>query len=100
MVTETAVQEPLAEGRVPERSVQQVADWVLQELGAPQDLLRVEAKPLWGNYFRVNVYCQRDIGLTAKEVAVTDSFFVFRTEDGCLSDPEVVRKYPLVNPGA
>ena len=75
-----------------------VAQWVLQELGTPKRLLRVEAKPLWGNYFRVNVYCTLDVGVNAKDVAVTDSFFIYRTDDGCLSDPEVVRKYP--NPTA
>jgi hypothetical protein len=98
MPTEVARETDAETTLSPERTAQQVAHWVLEELGAPKDLLRVEAKPLWGNYYRVNIYCTKDVGLTAKEVAVTDSFFVYRTEDGCLSDPEVVRKYP--NPAA
>src|SRR6187455_1187029 len=52
----------------------QVAAWVLEELGTPRNLYRVDAKPLWDEYFRVNVYCRQDVGLSAKEMAVTDSF--------------------------
>ena len=69
---------------------------ILEELGEPTNLLKVEAKPLWDDYFRVNVYTQTDVGLNAKEIAVSDSFFVFKSEAGFLSNPPIVRKYDLV----
>jgi hypothetical protein len=68
---------------------------VLEELGTPRNLYRVDAKPLWDEYFRVNVYCRQDVGLSAKEMAVTDSFFVFQTNDGYLTNPPIERKYGL-----
>jgi len=71
----------------------QVEQWILEELGEPGNLLRIEAKPLWDDYFRVNVYTRTDVGLNAKEVAVSDSFFVFKSEAGFLSNPPIVRKY-------
>ena len=74
----------------------EVEQWILEELGEPSNLLKVEAKPLWEDYFRVNVYTQTDVGLSAKEVAVSDSFFVFKSEAGFLSNPPIVRKYNLV----
>jgi hypothetical protein len=74
----------------------EVEQWVLEELGEPKNLLRVEAKPLWDDYFRVNVYTQTDVGLNAKEVAVSDSFFVYKSEAGFLTDPPIQRKYHLV----
>jgi hypothetical protein len=74
----------------------EVEQWILEELGEPANLLRIEAKPLWDDYFRVNVYTRTDVGLTAKEVAVSDSFFVFKSEAGFLSDPPIARKYELV----
>jgi len=74
----------------------EVEQWILDELGEPKNLLRVEAKPLWDDYFRVNVYTSTDVGLSAKEIAVSDSFFVFKSEAGFLSNPPIVRKYNLV----
>ena len=74
----------------------EVEQWILEELGEPENLLKVEAKPLWEDYFRVNVYTQTDVGLSSKEVAVSDSFFVFKSEAGFLSNPPIVRKYDLV----
>ena len=74
----------------------EVEQWILDELGEPRNLLKVEAKPLWDDYFRVNVYTRTDVGLNAKEVAVSDSFFVFKSEAGFLSNPPIVRKYNLV----
>jgi len=74
----------------------EVEQWILEELGEPGNLLKVEAKPLWDDYFRVNVYTQTDVGLSAKEVAVSDSFFVFKSEAGFLSNPPIVRRYNLV----
>jgi hypothetical protein len=74
----------------------EVEQWILEELGEPTNLLKVEAKPLWDDYFRVNVYTQTDVGLSAKEVEVSDSFFVFKSEAGFLSNPPIVRKYNLM----
>ena len=74
----------------------EVEQWILEELGEPKNLLKVEAKPLWDDYFRVNVYTQTDVGLNAKEIAVSDSFFVFKSEAGFLSNPPINRKYNLV----
>lgn len=74
----------------------EVEQWILEELGEPENLLKVEAKPLWDDYFRVNVYTQTDVGLSAKEVAVSDSFFVYKSEAGFLSNPPIVRKYDLM----
>jgi hypothetical protein len=87
------VSQPAVETAVEETKPQSISEWVLQELGTPHNLLRIDAKPLWDNYYRVNVYCAQDVGLSAKEVSVSDSFFVYKTEDGYLSNPEIERKY-------
>jgi hypothetical protein len=71
-------------------------EWVLAELGRPRNLLKVEAKPLWGNYFRVNVYTATDVGLRTSQVEVSDSFFVFKSPEGFLSNPSIVRKYNVI----
>ena len=73
-----------------------VCDWVLSELGAPRNLLMAEAKPLWDNYFRVNIFTAKDTGRSAREISVSDSFFVFKSEDGYLSNPPITRKYEPV----
>ena len=90
------IERPVAAISPTSADANEAAAWVLSELGTPSNLLRVEAKPLWDGYFRVNVYTSTDIGLNAKEIVVSDSFFVYRAETGFLSNPPIVRKYNAV----
>lgn len=79
------------------------AEWVLDQLGTPADLHRVDIKPLWGDYVRVNVFRneeKRDKDAyghdrVRREVTLSDSFFVLRTGAGFFAHPEVKRRYAL-----
>lgn len=70
-----------------------IADRVLDRLGRPRDLFRVQVRSLWGNHFRVNVY--REVGCTERipRVEMTDSFFVTKEGPALLSQPAIERKY-------
>jgi len=66
---------------------------VLDQLGSPKDLFRVDAKPLWDDHFRVNVFRALQTERSVRNVAVTDSFFVTLTGDGIVSRPPIEPKY-------
>ena len=66
---------------------------VLARLGAPDNLFRVHARNVWGNHYRVNVFCTIETGLSLPAVQITDSFFVTVTEDDIVSEPVIQRKY-------
>jgi hypothetical protein len=77
-----------AEEAVPAAEVdraEQVAAAVRKALGAQPGLLRVRAKPLWGDRFRVNVFA----GDSAASARLTASYFVRAGEGGDVieSDP-------------
>jgi hypothetical protein len=48
-----------------------IRERLLETLGEPPDLLRVQVKPLWGRYYRANVFVGK--GFTAR---MAHSFFL------------------------
>ena len=64
---------------------------VLHALGEPRNLLKVQVRPLWDGYYRVNVLVGEDV----TSARVTDSFFVTIDGEGKIltSSPKVVRRY-------
>src|SRR5262245_43365413 len=64
---------------------------VLDQLGRPGDLYRVEVRRLWEGYYRVNVLTGPD----AASVKVSDSYFL-QTDGGgniVASTPRISRRY-------
>ena len=68
-----------------------IAGQLLQTLGRPATLYRVEVRHLWEDHYRVNVF----VGPDAASTRVAHSFFVVVDEDGniIVSKPEITRKY-------
>jgi hypothetical protein len=68
-----------------------IAAGVLRGLGRPADFLRAGARPLWGNYYRVNVFAGPD----AASARIAHSFFLETDGEGHIltSDPPVTRAY-------
>ncbi len=64
---------------------------VLHDLGEPAGLLRVQVRPLWGAYYRVNVL----VGAEAACARIPHSYFVAADGDGNIleSSPKVRREY-------
>jgi hypothetical protein len=64
---------------------------VLHVLGQPDDLQRVEVRPLWQGHYRVNVL----VGADVASMRVAHSFFLVADEDGNLlqSAPEITKQY-------
>jgi hypothetical protein len=64
---------------------------VLHDLGEPAGLLRVQVRPLWGAYYRVNVF----VGEDAASATIPHSYFVESDADGNVLDasPKVRRQY-------
>jgi hypothetical protein len=64
---------------------------VVRSLGSPDDLLKVQVRPIGGDRYRVNVFVGKDA--TAGRIA--DSFFLTTDEEGQIltSSPEIVRRY-------
>lgn len=70
-----------------------VIDQVLNELGIPDNLFRVDAKHLWDDRYRVNVYCSLTQNRALNEIRITDSFHVTVDDDKISSMPPISRKY-------
>jgi hypothetical protein len=66
-----------------------IREKVLAALGEPPDLLRVQVKPLWGSYYRANVFVGR--GFTPR---MAHSYFL-DVDDGEIvsSAPPIQRLY-------
>lgn len=64
---------------------------LLQALGRPAILYRVEIRHLWDDHYRANVY----VGADAASTRVAHSFFLEADEDGNVlaSAPDITRKY-------
>jgi len=64
---------------------------VLNALGAPGDLLKVQVRPLWENHYRVNVVVGAD--MTSPRVA--HSYFLVADGDGTIvaSTPAIRKRY-------
>ncbi len=63
-----------------------VRERLLERLGEPPDLLRVQVKPLWGSFYRANVFVGR--GFTAR---MAHSFFLD------VADGEIVSATPAID---
>jgi hypothetical protein len=68
-----------------------VGGHVLHALGKPGELLKVQVRPLWEKYYRVNVF----VGTDAAGATIAHSYFVIADGDGNVlsSTPKVERKY-------
>jgi hypothetical protein len=64
---------------------------VLRTLGQPDDLHRVQVKPLWEYHYRVNVL----VGADAASAKVAHSYFLVADRDGNViaSAPKITRQY-------
>ncbi len=68
-----------------------IGEQVMQVLGQPGDLCRVQVRRLWADRFRVNVL----VGPNAVSVRVAHSFFLVTDPDGNIitSAPKLTRHY-------
>jgi hypothetical protein len=68
-----------------------IAKHVVQSLGSPADLLKVQVRPLGRDRYRVNVFVGK-YGATAR---IADSFFLTADDEGKIltSSPEIARLY-------
>ncbi|MGH7174003.1 MAG: hypothetical protein ACRELG_27335 [Gemmataceae bacterium] len=64
---------------------------LLQALGRPATLYRVEVRHLWDNHYRANVF----VGDTVTSTRIAHSFFLMADEDGKIvaSVPDIAKKY-------
>jgi hypothetical protein len=66
-----------------------IRERLLERLGEPADLLRVQVKPLWGSFYRANVFVGK--GPTAR---VAHSFFLDVDGGEIVSaSPAIARRY-------
>ncbi|MFL5331065.1 MAG: hypothetical protein ACJ8C4_19415 [Gemmataceae bacterium] len=67
-----------------------IAANVLAALGKPTNLLHIQVKSLWANFYRVNVF----VG-DSQTAAVPHSYFLEATTDGAIgnSTPRITRVY-------
>lgn len=80
-------------GETPREDGSRIGPWVLDRLGTPTSLCRVDTKHLWGQHYRVNVVCWAEGDRPIRTLSITDSFHVIATDDGYVSRPEIDRKY-------
>jgi hypothetical protein len=64
---------------------------VINALGTPIDLQRVQVHKVWNHHYRVNVF----VGVNAASVRVANSYFLVIDNDGSLiaTTPKIVRQY-------
>ena len=77
--------EPLPSAPAESDTTGLIREKVLAALGEPPDLLRVQVKPLWGSYYRANVFVGK--GFTAR---MAHSFFLD------VGDGEIVSSAPAL----
>jgi hypothetical protein len=68
-----------------------IGNHVMQALGRPGNLLRVEVRPLWDDYYRVNVF----VGPDSVSAKVDHSYFLHTDSSGNIvtSIPKIARQY-------
>jgi hypothetical protein len=68
-----------------------IAKQVVQSLGSPADLLKVQVRPLGRDRYRVNVF----VGKYGAPARIADSFFLTADDEGKIlaSSPEIARLY-------
>jgi hypothetical protein len=86
---EQVIQQATAE-RTLEKQSGLIVRQIVQTLGRPAALHRVEVRPLWEKHYRVNVF----VGADATSTRIAHSFFLSTDEDGNIiaSDPAIARK--------
>ena len=64
---------------------------VLHALGEPRNLLKVQVRPLWDGYYRVNVL----VGVDATCAKIPHSYFVLADDDGNVlaATPKIHKHY-------
>jgi hypothetical protein len=68
-----------------------ISKQVVQSLGFPAGLLKVQVRPVCADRYRVNVFVAKE----ANSVRITDSFFLIADDDGKIlkSSPEIIKRY-------
>jgi hypothetical protein len=89
--SEEREQEKEEKRRQRERLSALIGKWVLFALGRPDHLQGVQVRPLWEDYYRVNVL----VGSDAASARVAHSYFLVIGDDGNVveSTPEITRLY-------
>ena len=90
-MTEQGKQQAAPAKRTHEQRSGVIIGQLLQALGRPTALYRVEVRHLWENHFRANVF----IGDTVTSTRIAHSFFLNADEEGNIvaSLPDISRKY-------
>lgn len=88
-----AVEEKAVESEWKTEGERVVIERVLDQLGTPRNLFRTVAKKVWGDQYRVNIYCTDETPSAVKTVSITDSFFVTLVGSDIVSKPTITRKY-------
>ena len=76
-----------------------VKEQVLQKLGTPPNLSHITAGNMWGNRWRVNVWCfhesQREVISIVNIQSIDYSYFIHTSEDGTIikSSPTIEKEY-------
>lgn len=89
--TEQVKQQAGAAERTPEQQSSIIVRQIMQTLGRPAALHRVEVRHLWEKHYRVNVF----VGADAACTRIAHSFFLSTDEDGNIiaSAPAITRKH-------
>jgi hypothetical protein len=68
-----------------------IGERVIHTVGEPADLLQVQVRQLWENYYRVNIF----IGADAASGKVANSYFLQADADGNIlqSTPKILKQY-------
>jgi hypothetical protein len=74
-----------------ESAIALISKQVMHALGKPANLLTVQIRPLWENWYRANVFIGRDV--TAASIA--HSYFLKVDRDGNIveSKPKITKQY-------
>src|SRR5690348_12125045 len=89
--TEQVKQQARSAERTHEQRCGAIAGKILQPLGRPATLYRLEVRHLWEKHYRVNVF----VGADAASTRIAHSFFLSTDEDGNIiaSAPTITRTY-------
>ena len=71
-----------------------IKEAVLERLGKPTNLWKIDVIHLWDNRYRVNMWCEKK-GRIGSTYRITDSFFVITSPEGGIveSRPQIVKRY-------
>src|SRR5689334_7792026 len=91
LIPKPGAQPDNAASQLRERRNALVGEQVLHALGEPGDLLKVQARPLWKDNYRVNVF----VGAHAACARIAHSYFVVTDDQGKVLDsaPKIERRY-------